>query len=164
MVSTLSFQIEMKSRVILTVGWSHMSNMETCHVCYVFSHFYVWVRGHCVFPSFSFRGILPQHKPLEGSCGFANVSQASTGIAQSAWTVPLNKSLGHKRRDSLMMFDVSAHWISLCLEMQSQEEMNPLKRTPGEVLHFFSSSSPSVKITLSLHFTARGVYKTRRLS
>lgn len=39
LVSTLSFQIEMKSRVVLTLGWSHMSNMETCHVCYVFSHF-----------------------------------------------------------------------------------------------------------------------------
>lgn len=137
MVSTLSFQIKIKSRVILTVGWSHMSNMETCHVCYVFSHFYVWVHGRCVLPSFSFRGNSPQHKTLEGLCGFANVSQASTGIAKSSRTVFLNKSLGHKRRDSLIMFDVWAHWISLCLEMQSQEEMNPLKRTPGKVLHFF---------------------------
>lgn len=42
-------------------------------------------------------GILLQHKTLDGLCGFANVSQASTGIAKSGWTVPLNNSLGHKK-------------------------------------------------------------------
>lgn len=82
-------------------------------------------------------GILSQHKTLGGSHGFENVSQASIGVAQSGWTVPLNKSPGHKRRHSLMMFDVSAHWISLYLETQSQEEMNPLKMSPGGVLPLF---------------------------
>lgn len=135
------------------------------HALSVMTFFYVWVCGHCALPSFSFRAIFffSQQKTLKGLCGFENVSQASTSVAKSGWTVPLNKSPAHKRQQSLMMFDVSAHWISLYLEMQSQEVMNPLKRTPGEVLLFFLSSSPSVKITLSLHFTAHGVYKTRRL-
>lgn len=35
------------------------------------------------------------------------------------------------------MFDVSAHCISLYLEMQSENEMNPLKMSPGEVLLIF---------------------------
>lgn len=37
------------------------------------------------------------------------------------------------------MFDVSAHCISLCLEMQSKNEMNPLKMSPREVLQIFFS-------------------------
>lgn len=35
------------------------------------------------------------------------------------------------------MFDVSAHCISLYLEMQSENEINPLKMSPGEVLQIF---------------------------
>lgn len=35
------------------------------------------------------------------------------------------------------MFDVSAHCISFYLEMQSKNEMNPLKMSPREVLQIF---------------------------
>lgn len=35
------------------------------------------------------------------------------------------------------MFDVSAHCTSLYLEMQSKNEMNPLKKSPREVLWIF---------------------------
>lgn len=35
------------------------------------------------------------------------------------------------------MFDVSAHCISLYLEMQSKNKMNPLKMSPREVLQIF---------------------------
>lgn len=77
-------------------------------------------------------------KELLKVCVYLKMSAwASILIAKSGWTVPLNKLPGHNRQPSLMMFDVSAHWISFSLETQSQEEMNPLQMSPGEVLHFF---------------------------